>query len=596
MKKTINNMKVPLTAVLLITLAASSVAMATDPEGVPTLPWKDMAMGLFGGLAIFLFGMEMMAQALKAVSGNRLRAILAQLTGNRFMGVVTGAGVTAVIQSSSVTTVLVIGFISANLMTLSQAVGVIMGANIGTTVTAQIVAFKVTKYALLMIAAGFGMQFFAKREKLIYYGEMLMGLGLIFLGMTLMGDAMSPLRDYPPFLDLMREMENPWLGIVVAALFTALIQSSSATTGIVIVMASQGFITLPAGIALAFGADIGTCVTALLASIGKPREAVRAGVVHMLFNIVGVLVWVGFIDQLAALAAWISPTVAAASEMGRMAAETPRQIANANTLFKVLNTLLFIGFTSQIVRLVRRLVPDGTGGIEHEVRPKYLSELLLETPTMALEAVRHEVDRMGHRVERMMHRILPALLGGDRRELESIAKMDNEVDILHGHVIRYLGEVSKTELSDEQTAELISLMEAVNDLENIGDVIETNLVAQGIDRIDEGLQVSDHTQEVLRNVYSLVATTLHDAIQALVKQDRARAQLVIERKLDINQQLAEARRHQARRLIVDEPKRIAAYRMEMDSLEYFRRVYYFSKRIARSVVSVNGPAAAKLSD
>ena len=220
--------------------------------------------------------MDQMADALKAVAGERMKTILARLTANRFMGAITGAFVTAVIQSSSVTTVLVVGFITAGLMSMAQSIGIIMGANIGTTITAQIIAFKVTEAALLMIAVGFTLLFTSKQEQIRHYGSILMGLGLVFFGMSVMSDAMAPLRTYPPFLELMTRMDNPLIGILTAALFTALVQSSSATTGIIIVMASQGFISLQAGIALAMGANIGTCVTAMLASIGKPREAVRA--------------------------------------------------------------------------------------------------------------------------------------------------------------------------------------------------------------------------------------------------------------------------------------------------------------------------------
>jgi Na/Pi-cotransporter len=248
------------------TLAALPVLAAVESE--QAINWGVMGMQLFGGLALFLFGMEQMADALKAVAGNRMKTILAKLTSNRFMGAITGAFVTAVIQSSSVTTVLVVGFITAGLMSMAQSVGVIMGANIGTTITAQIVAFKVTKAALLMIGVGFSMLFTSKSERTKQYGAMLMGLGLVFFGMSVMSDAMKPLRTYQPFLDLMIQMENPLIGIIIAAVFTGLIQSSSATTGIVIVMASQGFITLPAGIALAFGANIGTCVTAMCRGCG----------------------------------------------------------------------------------------------------------------------------------------------------------------------------------------------------------------------------------------------------------------------------------------------------------------------------------------
>ena len=242
------------------------------------IDWFSMIIGLLGGLALFLFGMEQMSSAIKAVAGDQMKNLLAKLTTNRLAGAATGAGVTAVIQSSSVTTVLVVGFITAEVMTLSQAVGVIFGSNVGTTITAQIVAFKVTKYALLMIAIGFAALFISKDEKVQHYGEILMGLGLVFFGMSVMSGAMKPLRSYEPFLNLMKNMGgNPILGILISAIFTALVQSSSATTGIVIVMASENLISLPAGIALIFGSNVGTCVTALLASLGKPIEAIRAG-------------------------------------------------------------------------------------------------------------------------------------------------------------------------------------------------------------------------------------------------------------------------------------------------------------------------------
>jgi phosphate:Na+ symporter len=285
---------------LLVAVACIRVfsAEGTNAAAPSQLDIFTMGMGLVGGLALFLFGMEQLADALKARAGDSLKDVLARLTTNRVTGALTGAFVTACVQSSSVTTVLVVGFITANIMSLSQSVSVIFGANIGSTVTAQIIAFKVTKYALLLVAVGFAASFLGKREEIKQYGFMCMGMGMIFLGMGMMSSAMHPLRTYGPFLELMTQMESPLLAITVAAAFTGLIQSSAATTGIVIVMAGQGLISLPAGIALAFGANIGTCITAILASIGKPREAVRASMVHILFNIIGVLLWVGLIDQL----------------------------------------------------------------------------------------------------------------------------------------------------------------------------------------------------------------------------------------------------------------------------------------------------------
>jgi len=307
------------------------------------IDFYSMTTQVFLGLSFFLFGMMMLEQSLKAVAGERMKAILGGATKNRFVGVATGAGVTAVIQSSSVTTVLVVGFISAGLMSLEQSIAVIIGSNVGTTITSQIVAFKVTKYAALMVIAGFGMLFIGG-EKLKEYGRMLMGLGIIFFGMGLMSKAMSPLRDFEPFLEFMVGLDVPIYGILAGALFTALIQSSSATTGIVIVLATQGLVSLEAGIALALGSNLGTCATAGLASIGKPREAVRAALVHLLFNSIGVLLWVFFIPQLAEMSMMLSD-------------DLPRQIANSHTIFNVANTVIMIGFTTQLAWLVNRLIP-----------------------------------------------------------------------------------------------------------------------------------------------------------------------------------------------------------------------------------------------
>ncbi len=233
-------------------------------------------MGLIGGLALFLFGLDQMSDALKLIAGDGMKKVLAKLTTNRFTGAIAGAFVTAIVQSSSVTTVLVVGFISAGLMSLTQSIGIIMGANIGTTITAQLVAFKITQYALGLVAIGFFTLFCSKNDKVRHYGHMIMGLGLIFYGMHLMSDGTKPLRTYQPFMEMMQQMDHPLWAILLGAGFTALVQSSSATTGLVIALASQGLISLDAGIALIFGANIGTCITAGLASIGKSREAVRA--------------------------------------------------------------------------------------------------------------------------------------------------------------------------------------------------------------------------------------------------------------------------------------------------------------------------------
>ncbi len=543
-----------------------------------------LTMGLLGGLAFFLYGMDQMTTALKAVAGERMRYVLARLTTNRFAGVATGAFVTAVIQSSSVTTVLVVGFITSGLLSMSQSVGVIMGANIGTTITAQIIAFKVTQYALLLVAIGFGMLFLSKREHMRQYGTLLMGLGLIFFGMGVMGDAMAPLRDYQPFLDWFTRMENPVVGIAAAAAFTALVQSSSATTGIVIVMATQGFINLPAGIALIFGANIGTCVTAILASIGKPREAIRAAVVHVVFNLLGVLIWIAFIDQLAEFVQWISPRAEGLQGVDLLAADTPRQIANAHTVFNLANTLIFIGFATQLARFVQWLVPDRPLEEEEVVRAKYLDAELVQTPSLALDRARLEILHLGDHVSEMLSAILPAVLEGTGESLGSVEAMDEGVDELHGRIVTYLGSISQGSLTERQTDDLIKLMGVTNELENIGDIIETNLVGLGRDRIQHGVTISEPTQRVIREFHQVVAKALQAALQAVTQQNEEAAAAVIGLKAKINRLAGDAVSHQAQRLVASEPKRLPAYKIEIDILENLKRVYYFCKRIARAVV------------
>lgn len=557
-----------------------------------TIQWGTMGMSLFGGLALFLFGMEQMSTSLKAVAGDRMKSILAKLTTNRFMGAITGAFVTAVIQSSSVTTVLVVGFISAGLMTMAQSVGVIMGANIGTTITAQIVAFKVTKAALLMIGIGFTMLFASKNDRTKQYGAMIMGLGLVFFGMSIMSDAMKPLRTYQPFLDLMVQMENPFFGILVAAGFTALVQSSSATTGIVIVMASQGFITLPAGIALAFGANIGTCVTAILASIGKPREAVRAAAVHVFFNVAGVLLWLFLIPYLAEAVVLFSPSHPELVGLERLAAETPRQIANAHTIFNIANALIFIGFTTQIARLVEKLLPDRPHKDEVlEIRSKYLDLELLTTPSLALDRVRLEVLHMGEKVDDMLQRIMPAILDGNTTELNNIRAQDDEVDLLYEQIIDYMGQISKESLSGNQTDEFLALMDAVSNLENVGDLIETNLVELGQNRLKADFSISNPTRKVLTDFHKTVHKALFLAIQAVSQSNKEVAETVINMKHEIDNLSKSAIAHQAARLVVEEPNRVSAYTIEVDIIEKQKRIYYFAKRMAKSVFTEKGQEA-----
>jgi phosphate:Na+ symporter len=549
------------------------------------MDWLQMSTGLFGGLALFLFGMEQMADALKAASGEKIKTILARLTSNRFTAAVTGALVTAVLQSSSVTTVLVVGFISAGLMSLAQSVGIIMGANVGTTITAQIVAFKITKAALVMIAIGFGMLFLAKQDRTRHLGGMVMGIGLIFFGMSIMSESMEPLRTSPAFLDTMAAMEKPLLGILVAAIFTALIQSSSATTGIVVVMASQGFVSLPAGIALALGANIGTCVTALLASIGKPREALRASLVHVLFNVFGVVLWMGFINELAQFSAWLSPSYPGLSGFEKLSAETPRQIANANTAFNVINTLIFIGFTGVFAAVATRMVPDLPRPVEPViVRPKFLDAELVATPSLALGRVRMEFGHLGELVKSMLGKVKPGFLQQDRQHLEAIAKMDDQVDLLYAQVIEYLGEIRKQSLTDAENAEFLKLVSATDNLERIGDMVETNIMRLGYRIQEKNLHISDSMKAALNDLMATAYEAVNRAIVAVESEDQVAAQDVLAVKPVIEQKISAVLEHQARKLAEADAQRLELFRAEMEMTETVKHIYTLARRIARTVL------------
>ena len=527
--------------------------------------------GLFGGLALFLLGMDRLTRALRIIAGDRLRTILGRLTANRFSATATGAGLTAVVQSSSVVTVMVVGLITAGLLTLEQSVGVIMGANIGTTITAQIVAFDVSRYALALVAVGFAVYFFGKSDVRKAQGGIVLGLGMVFFGMAVMGEAMDPLSDYEPFRRWLGTMSSPLAGVLAGAVFTAIVQSSSATTGVVLALAFEGLIDIDAGIALILGANIGTSVTAQLAAIGKPRDALRAAWVHTLFNTLGVIIWLPFIPWLADLVEAVGGPLA-------------RQVANAHTVFNLANTVLFIGFTKQMAALVGRLVTDKEPA--PLVRPRYLDDSLLNTPTLALDRARLELLRLAERVREMLHSAVPAVIDGTRSDLVSIEAMDDEVDALYAAIVGYLGRLSKEELGSHPSSELFQLMEATNNLEAIGDIIETNLVQLGMSRIEREIVVSDATRKLINDFSEGIAKAFDLAMIAVIQKNETAARTVMAMKGEIHSLARQVERHQAERLTVDEPNRIATYGLEIDLITHLNRVFYFVRRTARVAVPI----------
>lgn len=551
-----------------------------------------IVVNLLGGLALFLFGIALMSEALRSAAGAGMKRLLATLTTNRLRGVAVGAVVTAIIQSSTVTTVLIVGFISAGVMTLPQSVGVIMGANIGSTVTAQVIAFRITQFALPIIAAGFLLREATRHDRLRQAGSMLLGLGLIFLAMDLMSGVTRPLRDDPVFIDLMSRMDNPLAAVLAGAVFTAVVQSSAAAAGVVIMLASQGLVTLEAGIALTLGANIGTCSTALLAAIGRPREAVQAAVVHLLFNLIGVALWIGLVDQLADLSRSVSPRSFSLEGTARLAAETPRQIANAHTIFNVLNTFVLIWFAGPIARLAQRIAPPKPAPVEPDTgkaAPRYLDKVFLETPSLALAQVRLELGHLGESVVRLIEIAPPVVMRGDERDLARLESMDDEIDALYDAVIAYTRQLATAALNRDESQEMEDLLAIANHLEATADVITMNLVMHGRKRIERGLRISDETMRALLPLQHAVTAAMQSAVKAVVERDAARAAEVMNRHEEVALMTESIHAHLQRRLVADEPNRVRTFRLEADLATQIRNLYDHARRIARIVAGRAAP-------
>ena len=540
-----------------------------------------MTIELLGGLALFLYGMEKMIDGLKAAAGKQLNTLLAKLTGHPVLGAITGAIVTAVIQSSSVTTVLVVGFVSAGLMTLVQSVGVIFGANVGTTVTAQIVAFNMTALSYPLIAIGFVMTFVWKQGVARHYGAMLMGLGLIFYGMAVMGAAMSPLRTHAGFAELLHSLQNPVLGMLAGAAFTALVQSSSATIGLAVVMATQGLLSLPAGIAILFGAKIGTGITAILAAIGKPQDAKRAAAVHVLFNVLGAVIWLPFIAVLAGLAEVVSPVAAHLQGAERLAEEVPRQIANAATLWATANTMIFLPFAALFAKMAIKIIPDRTVEDRAIIRPRYLDDELIRVPAMALERARMELGHMGELTEAMLAKVKSAFKS---RDLSELSQQHDQVVVLREAVISYLRHIGRGELSDAEADEHANLVAATGEIENMSAAISRDLAPLAQSRKEANITPSEETAELLERLFQTIQESAHCALLALVEGDERAAQTVVANRDEVLALTSELHRQQAARLAQDDPDRLLKHRVQLEILDKLRRIYSVAEHMAISVL------------
>ena len=417
---------------------------------------------LLGGLALFLYGMQMMSTNLEAAAGSRMKQILERLTANRFLGVFVGAGITAIIQSSSATTVMVVGFVNSQLMTLKQAVWIIMGANIGTTVTGQLIALDIGAIAPLIAFAGVALILFVKQKKVQFAGGIIAGLGILFLGMGMMSAAMIPLRDSQHFVNLMTKFSNPFLGILAGAAFTAIIQSSSASVGILQALAVSGLIGLDSAVFVLFGQNIGTCITAVLASIGANRDAKRTTLIHLIFNVIGTTVFT--------LICLVSPFT---QWMASFTPDNPAaQIANVHTLFNIVTTLLLLPFGTQLARISEKLLPDKPQKTTDEERwfeDLLASEHVLGVSVIARKQLNEDISRMLALAASNVETSFLAFEHRDEYELEQIQKREEEIDLYNAQLSRRISRVLAVENSPSEVNALNRMFSIIGNVERIGD-------------------------------------------------------------------------------------------------------------------------------
>lgn len=448
-----------------------------------------MFFGLLGGLALFLYGMQMMSVNLEAAAGSRMKHILERLTANRFLGVCVGAGITAVIQSSSATTVMVVGFVNSGLMTLRQAVWIIMGANIGTTVTGQLIALDIGELAPLITFIGVALALFVKRKQTQFAGGIIAGLGILFIGMGMMGEAMVPLRESEAFVNLMTRFSNPLLGILAGAVFTAIIQSSSASVGILQALAVSGLIGLDSAVFVLFGQNIGTCITAALASIGASRDAKRATLIHLLFNVIGTAVFtaVCIIWPLTGMVGSFTPHNPAA------------QIANMHTLFNIVTTLLLLPFGAQLAQLAGRLLPDKAMGKAEEERwfeDLLESEHVLGVSVIARKQLKEDIGRMLSLAAENVDKGFLTFGDRDEAELEKILEREEEIDLLNARLSRKISKVLQAEHSPAEVEALRHMFTVIGNIERIGDHAK-NLAGYAKNMMDRKLELSDQASDEL---------------------------------------------------------------------------------------------------
>ena len=567
----------------LIILASITTLFAAPDESSKEISIFLIATGLLGGMGMFLYGMEMMSDGMKMTAGNSMRMILEKLTSNKFLSVFVGAFVTMVIQSSSATTVMLVSFVNSGLLNFSQALGVILGSNIGSTVTAQIVDFKVTDYALILIAAGSLMSLFSKKETVKNLGYVILGFGLLFYGMKVMSDTMKPLRSDPTFNSILTSFENPFLGILAGAVFTALVQSSSATTGIVITLASGGSITLEAGIPLIFGANIGTCVTALLAGLNASRDAKRVAIGHVTFNVIGVLLFCFWIPTFSEMVAQTSSNI-------------PRQIANAHTFFNIFASIIFIPFTGYIAKTIIRYFPDKTEQRDIE-KPAvlHLDDNLLDQPEAAINSAQAEISGVVGLMERVVGTLVrPFFNDQEQADIEN-SELDlktglnqrlEKITFLNEKISEYLLITSRGDLNSDQSREVFSLLSTVNYLQSMNNIVNLRFERLLDNKKNADGNFSQEGQDEISDYHTKLVKQVKRLNKFFTKFDRAKAEKIMTKGQQYKDIEEKYRLEHFQRVSGDIAESVATHQLHMDIMDMLKQMNIFIELIASTLLSI----------
>lgn len=531
---------------------------------------------LIGGLGLFLYGMKLMGDGLENSAGDKLKNILEKVTSNPLSAVLVGTVVTAVIQSSSATTVMVVGFVNAGLMNLTQAAGIIMGANIGTTITAQLVAFKLDQIAPIFVGIGTIIVLSAKGKKRKEFGNIVLGFGILFMGMGFMSGAMKPLTNSPQFTSIIMAIGDNWmLGVLVGLGLTAVLQSSSATTGILIALTSTGQISVGIAIPVLFGCNIGTCVTAMLASVGTNKTAHKAALIHLIFNTLGALIFIPFRHQLVEIVQLISP--------GNSPEIVKRQIANVHTIFNISNTLLLLPLTKYLIQIVNNIIPG-----EDEINkagPKYIENRLLETPVIAAGQVIKETIRMANMAKKNLELSVQAFLNNDNSLIEKVYENEKIINILEESITEYLVKLSKCELSDKERSIVGATYHIINDIERIGDHAE-NIADLTTEKIVKNINYSKEAVDEINNMFKYVTTSLNIAIESYETRDPKKADTIFSVEVRVDTLEREYRDNHIRRLNEGECNAYSGA-LFIDLLSNFERISDHAENIAGSVIENN---------